>query len=100
MLRMPTRPLTDTLAVFRALGDETRLRLIELLRDGEQCVCDLTGELKVGQSPWRAWSVPSARCDRRDARCACCASDATDLFCVNRSMEIDGSGGMTIMGVH
>lgn len=35
---------------FRALGDDTRLKLIDLLRDGEQCVCDLTDALETGQS--------------------------------------------------
>jgi len=35
---------------FHALSDETRLRLLELLRDGEQCVCDLTDVLETGQS--------------------------------------------------
>lgn len=36
--------------VFHALSDETRLRLIEKLREGEQCVCDLTEAFKTGQS--------------------------------------------------
>jgi ArsR family transcriptional regulator len=35
---------------FRALSDETRLRIIDLLRNGERCVCDLTESLKLGQS--------------------------------------------------
>ncbi len=35
---------------FRALGDETRLRIIERLRQGEECVCNLTGLLERGQS--------------------------------------------------
>jgi ArsR family transcriptional regulator len=35
---------------FHALSDETRLQLLELLRDGEQCVCDLTGALDAAQS--------------------------------------------------
>jgi ArsR family transcriptional regulator, arsenate/arsenite/antimonite-responsive transcriptional repressor len=38
-----------TLRLFRALGDETRLRLIDKLRGGEQCVCDLTDELDASQ---------------------------------------------------
>ena len=42
--------LEQALRLFRALGDETRLRLIERLRGGEQCVCDLTDELEAGQS--------------------------------------------------
>jgi ArsR family transcriptional regulator len=44
------RNLEQTLRLFRALGDETRLRLVERLRGGEQCVCDLTDELEAGQS--------------------------------------------------
>ena len=35
---------------FRALADATRLRLVERLRDGEECVCNLTGALDAGQS--------------------------------------------------
>jgi ArsR family transcriptional regulator len=42
--------LEQALRLFRALGDETRLRLIDRLREGEQCVCDLTDELEAGQS--------------------------------------------------
>ena len=41
---------TRTAQLFHALSDETRLRLLELLTDGEQCVCDLTDALKTGQS--------------------------------------------------
>lgn len=37
------------LRLFHALGDENRLRLIEVLRDGEQCVCDLAGALGASQ---------------------------------------------------
>jgi ArsR family transcriptional regulator len=36
--------------VFHALSDETRLRILDLLAEGEQCVCDLTDSLKTGQS--------------------------------------------------
>ena len=35
---------------FRALADETRLKIIERLRDGEECVCNLTGPLGTRQS--------------------------------------------------
>ena len=35
---------------FRALGDETRLRLLEILTAGERCVSDLMDELGLGQS--------------------------------------------------
>ena len=36
--------------LFHALADPTRLGIIEQLRGGEQCVCDLTDMLGTGQS--------------------------------------------------
>lgn len=39
-----------TVLLFRALADPTRLSIIERLRGGEQCVCDLTDALDTGQS--------------------------------------------------
>jgi ArsR family transcriptional regulator len=35
---------------FHALADETRLRILDCLGDGEQCVCDLTEKLDAAQS--------------------------------------------------
>jgi ArsR family transcriptional regulator, arsenate/arsenite/antimonite-responsive transcriptional repressor len=35
---------------FHALADETRLKIINRLRDGEECVCNLTGPLGTPQS--------------------------------------------------
>ena len=37
-------------SLFHALSDETRLEIMERLKDGEQCVCDLTDALKSAQS--------------------------------------------------
>lgn len=37
-------------ALFHALSDETRLALLDRLRDGEQCVCELTDAMKAAQS--------------------------------------------------
>ena len=39
-------PSERTARAFRALGDEKRLRVVELLSGGAQCVCDLA--VKVG----------------------------------------------------
>lgn len=36
--------------LFHALSDETRLEIIELLRRGERCVCELTDQLDAAQS--------------------------------------------------
>lgn len=44
------RDRTQAAQVFHALGDDTRLRIVEQLARGEQCVCDLTGILDVAQS--------------------------------------------------
>ncbi len=35
---------------FKAFCDESRLRIIELLQDGELCACELTQELSMVQS--------------------------------------------------
>ena len=36
--------------LFHALSDETRLAVLEMLRDGERCVCDLQESLDAAQS--------------------------------------------------
>ena len=36
--------------VFKALCDEKRLRILELLRSGEKCACKLLEDLDIGQS--------------------------------------------------
>ena len=49
---LPTRlaSLQEAASWFRALGDETRLKIIECVIEGEQCVCDLTDILSSKQS--------------------------------------------------
>ena len=49
---MAARALSTKKAVtlFHALSDETRLALLDRLRDGERCVCELTEAMKTGQS--------------------------------------------------
>jgi ArsR family transcriptional regulator len=50
---MATTVATDLTAItrqFKALSDENRLRIVDLLRGGERCVCELTDALDVGQS--------------------------------------------------
>jgi ArsR family transcriptional regulator, arsenate/arsenite/antimonite-responsive transcriptional repressor len=41
---------TTTAQLFHALSDETRLAVLEMLRGGEQCVCDLQSALDAAQS--------------------------------------------------
>lgn len=49
-MRANTKQLTDVATVFHALSDETRLLILEQLKGGEQCVCDLTEIFQTGQS--------------------------------------------------
>ena len=41
---------TRTARLFHALSDETRLSVVEMLQDGERCVCELQAELGAAQS--------------------------------------------------
>ena len=41
--------MKDLLQVFKALSDETRLRIIKLLEHGELCVCDIVASLDIIQ---------------------------------------------------
>lgn len=36
--------------IFKALGDDNRLRIIEILKSGEKCACDILDELHIVQS--------------------------------------------------
>ena len=47
----PAAPDVDVLTRrFKALSDPHRLRILDRLRAGERCVCDLTDALDAGQS--------------------------------------------------
>ncbi len=49
---MPTKTadLSAAVRLFHALSDETRLGIVLMLQDGEQCVCDLQDALGAAQS--------------------------------------------------
>ncbi len=42
--------MKNLVKIFKALGDETRLRIVELLLDGEKCVCEIVRYVKRTQS--------------------------------------------------
>ena len=48
--RNATRNRARAVTLFHALSDETRLEILEMLREGERCVCDLQGALEAAQS--------------------------------------------------
>jgi ArsR family transcriptional regulator, arsenate/arsenite/antimonite-responsive transcriptional repressor len=45
-----TRELARAAHLFHALSDETRLAVLEMLYEGERCVCELQDELDAAQS--------------------------------------------------
>lgn len=45
-----TRPDQALLQRFQAVAEETRFRIVQLLSDGERCVCELQDELDAAQS--------------------------------------------------
>jgi ArsR family transcriptional regulator len=60
------------LARFQAVAEETRLRIVQLLSDGERCVCELQADLDAAQSRLsfhlRKLKEAGVVSDRRDGR--------------------------------
>lgn len=50
MTQVATRDASRAVQLFHALSDDTRLEILDHLKEGEQCVCDLTNALKSAQS--------------------------------------------------
>jgi ArsR family transcriptional regulator len=46
---MKTKPVNQVDFAFRAVADPTRLRILNLLRGGERCVCEIVEILKCPQ---------------------------------------------------
>jgi ArsR family transcriptional regulator len=67
-----TLPDPALLARFQAVAEETRLRIVQLLSDGERCVCELQGDLDAAQSRLsfhlRKLKEAGVVSDRRDGR--------------------------------
>ena len=47
--RCPLRNHFNNARIFKAFCDESRLRILELLRSGEKCACILLQDLHIGQ---------------------------------------------------
>lgn len=47
---MPQETLQDLAELFKALGDHTRVKILNALYHAELCVCDLTSLLDMNQS--------------------------------------------------
>ncbi len=42
--------MKEALKIFKALCDETRLKIVEFLLDGEKCVCEIVSFVNKSQS--------------------------------------------------
>ncbi|MEU7904570.1 metalloregulator ArsR/SmtB family transcription factor [Actinoplanes sp. NPDC049118] len=60
--------MTPAVALFRSLGDETRLKIVKRLAAGEARVVDLTGELGLAQSTVSKHLACLRDCDLIDYR--------------------------------
>lgn len=59
---MPAPAKTPVDLMFRAFSDPIRLRILNLVRDGELCVCDLVEILRAPQPHGVETPVISAAC--------------------------------------
>jgi ArsR family transcriptional regulator len=76
--------MKEVLAVFKALSDETRLRILKLLEGGELCVCDIVAALDTSQ-PRASFHLAALKeagliCDRREGRWIHYNMDNSDIF--------------------
>ncbi len=76
--------MKDLVTVFKALSDETRLRILKLLEDGELCVCDIVAAFDTIQ-PKVSFHLAALKAaglvkDRREGKWMHYKIDDTDLF--------------------
>ena len=76
--------MSELLPLFKALSDETRLRILQLLKDGELCVCDIADTLKMTQ-PNISFHVSMLKeagliKDRKNGRWIHYSIDESDMF--------------------
>jgi ArsR family transcriptional regulator len=90
---MPTAAATDLdllTSRFKALSDPLRLRILDRLRGGERCVCELTDALDAGQSllsfHLKVLKDAGLVTDRRDGRWMHYALDGAALAQVDAFM--------------
>ena len=76
--------MEDLLRLFKALSDETRLRTLKLLEDGELCVCDIAEALNIPQ-PNISFHISMLKDsglikDRKEGRWVYYSLNLSDLF--------------------
>ncbi len=76
--------MQETLKIFKALSDETRLKILKLLESGELCVCDIFNALDMSQ-PKVSFHLAILRDaglikDRKQGKWIHYTLDSSDLF--------------------
>ena len=76
--------MKDLVTVFKALSDETRLRILKLLEQGELCVCDIVAAFDMIQ-PKVSFHLAALKAagllkDRREGKWMHYKIDDSDLF--------------------
>ncbi|HET6364457.1 MAG TPA: metalloregulator ArsR/SmtB family transcription factor [Nitrospirota bacterium] len=76
--------MEELISVFKALSDETRLRIIKLLEQGELCVCDIVAALDIIQ-PKASFHLGALRAsglikDRKQGKWTHYSLNEADLF--------------------
>jgi ArsR family transcriptional regulator, arsenate/arsenite/antimonite-responsive transcriptional repressor len=78
------QPARDLATIFKALSDETRLRILKLLEHGELCVCDIVAAFDMSQ-PKVSFHLSTLKGaglvkDRREGKWMHYGIDDSDLF--------------------
>ena len=76
--------MKDLVTIFKALSDETRLRIIKLLEQGELCVCDIVAAFDMIQ-PKVSFHLAALKAagflkDRKEGKWMHYKIDDSDLF--------------------
>lgn len=100
--------LARSTKIFHALSDETRLAVVQLLGDGERCVCDLQMALNVAQSRLsfhlKVLKEAGLVTDRKDGRWSYytlvpdALTEAHDIVHTLASPRIPGGHALTVLG--
>ena len=107
---MTTTPvdLSRSTSIFHALSDETRLAVVQLLGDGERCVCDLQEALDVAQSRLsfhlKVLKEAGLVTDRKEGRWSYytlapeALTEAHDIVHALASPRVSGGRALTVLG--
>ena len=100
--------LSRSSRIFHALSDETRLGVLQMLGNGERCVCDLQDALRVAQSRLsfhlKVLKEAGLVTDRKDGRWSYytlvpeALTEAHDIVHTLASPRIAGDRTLTVLG--